>query len=143
MDIFSLKSTEKQLFMGCRNHSIVPMGLSHHSLFHDQLQAPIKQPHLDVVTSFATLLDEKILISASKDKNLRGWSTAQAVPASEPQHSIKQLHNLTTNSAHRSDINVLESSYDNLEMYSGSKDGIVHIWSLRESPQQFQEEQTW
>jgi hypothetical protein len=76
MDIFSLKSTEKQLFMGCRNHSIVPMGLSHHAPFHDQVQTPIKQPHLDVVTSFATLLDEKILISASKDKNLRGWSTA-------------------------------------------------------------------
>lgn len=143
MDIFSLKSTEKQLFMGCRNHSIVPMGLGHHSLFQDQVQAPIKQPHLDVVTSFATLLDEKILISASKDKNLRGWSTTQAMPASEPQQNVKQLHNLTTNSAHRSDINVLESSHDNLEMYSGSKDGIVHIWNLRESPKQIREEQNW
>ena len=56
---------------------------------------------------------------------------------------MKQLHNLTINSAHRSDINVLESSHDNLEMYSGSKDGIVHIWNLRESPVHHREDQIW
>jgi hypothetical protein len=77
MDIFSLKATKSQLFMGCRNHSIIPMGLSSSELFIDQVQAPLLSPHLDVVTSFTSILDDEILISASKDKNLRGWATQQ------------------------------------------------------------------
>ncbi len=36
-DIFALKSTQKQLFMGCRGHSIVPMGLGYHAPFHEQV----------------------------------------------------------------------------------------------------------
>ena len=75
MDIFSLKATKTHMFMGCRNHSIVPMGLGGSSLLIDQVHAPLKAPHLDVVTSFTTLMDDKVLISASKDKNLRAWHT--------------------------------------------------------------------
>lgn len=106
-DIFALKSTQKTLFMGCRNHSIVPMGLGYHAPFHEQVQGPLKQPHLDVVTSFACMLDERILVSASKDRNLRGWSTGQS---SEDglQPTVKQLHNMSVNQAHNGDINVLE-----------------------------------
>jgi len=36
-DIFALKSTQKKLFMGCRNHSIVPMGLGYHAPFLEQV----------------------------------------------------------------------------------------------------------
>ena len=39
---------------------------------------------------------------------------------------------MSTNGAHQDHINVIESSHDQMEMYSGSKDGIVHIWNLQE-----------
>ena len=32
--------------------------------------------------------------------------------------------------AHQDHITVLQSSHDQLEMYSGSKDGIVQVWNL-------------
>lgn len=39
---------------------------------------------------------------------------------------------MSTNGAHQDHINVIESSHDQMEMYSGSKDGIVHVWNLQE-----------
>mmetsp|Transcript_22050 Transcript_22050/g.34210 ORF Transcript_22050/g.34210 Transcript_22050/m.34210 type:complete len:144 (-) Transcript_22050:440-871(-) len=59
MDVFSLKSNEASLFIGCRNHSIIPVDLKvkqGHS-FSENAHAPFKPPHYDVVTAFATLLD--------------------------------------------------------------------------------------
>ena len=76
MDIFALKATKQTLFTGCRNHSIIPVGLSRDSLFQDQVHQPLPTPHLDVVTTFTTMMDSSILISASRDKNLKVWSTS-------------------------------------------------------------------
>jgi len=33
MDVFSLKSTKSHLFLGCRNHSIIPVGLEPNQRF--------------------------------------------------------------------------------------------------------------
>jgi len=41
MDIFSLKATDNLLYMGCRNHNIIPMSLSQNSAFVDQVYTPI------------------------------------------------------------------------------------------------------
>jgi len=133
MDIFSLKATNDRLFMGCRNHSIITVGLSSHALFQDQVQQPLYPPHLDVVTSFTSLHDERVIISASKDKSLRGWTSTPRTDG-EDVHDIQHLPNINVSQAHTDHINVLESSYDQIEMYSGSKDGIVHVWNLVEAP---------
>jgi len=37
---------------------------------------------------------------------------------------------MNVNNAHQDHINVLESSYDKMELYSGSKDGIVSVWNV-------------
>lgn len=74
-DIFCLKSTQNMLYLGCRNHSIIPVGLSYQKLFADQVHPPLKPLHMDVVTSLTTLMDDQIMISASKDKNLKAWHT--------------------------------------------------------------------
>jgi hypothetical protein len=77
MDIFALQATEKTLFMGCRNHSIVPVGLSREMLFQEQVYQPWTTAHLDVVTNFTTLMDGNLLVSASRDKNLKTWSVSE------------------------------------------------------------------
>lgn len=100
MDVFSLQITRSHLFMGCRNHSIVPVGLKGSNFLIDNVQTPLKAPHLDVVTSFTTLLDQKILISASRDKNLRAWHTTE-------DGSLSQLHNLSRDKVHQDHINCI------------------------------------
>lgn len=42
MDIFALKATQSHLFLGCRNHSIIPVGLSSGTMFADHVQQPMK-----------------------------------------------------------------------------------------------------
>ena len=130
MDIFALKATSKQLFMGCRNHSIIPMGLSYSDLFQNQVQMPLKVAHLDVVTSLTTLLDDEILVSASKDRNIRGWGTQQEAS----QEPLFKLPNLQLDLVHSDHINVVRSSADQQHMFSGSRDGIVNVWSVVGDP---------
>jgi WD40 repeat protein len=129
-DVFALKTTDSQLFMGCRDHSIVPMGLSYSELFQEQVRQPLKSPHLDVVTSFTTLLDDEILISASKDRNIRGWGIQQEAS----QDYLFKLPNLQLDQVHADHINVVRSSHDQQRMFSGSKDGIVAVWSVVGDP---------
>ena len=124
MDIFALKATSQTLFMGCRNHSITPVGLSRDSLFQEQVHHSLPTYHLDVVTAFTTLGNDKYLVSASRDKNLKGWSTSTG---------FEQQSNLNITHAHNDHIIALESSHDQSEMYSGSKDGIVHIWNMEDN----------
>ena len=85
---------------------------------------PLPTPHLDVVTALTTLRSDGIMISASRDKNLKAWSTSTGF---EPLTGFNVTH------AHQDHITVLESSQDQTEMYSGSKDGILNIWSLDDS----------
>ena len=40
MDIFSLHTTSTQLFIGCRNHSLLPMSLSYQYPFSEQVDPP-------------------------------------------------------------------------------------------------------
>jgi WD40 repeat protein len=88
-DVFSLQATMDKLFIGTRKHYVLPVSLAHGSPFGNHCQTHFEPPHFDVVTSFATLLDDKILISASKDKNLRGWSV-HTDPNSK-NHEIAEL----------------------------------------------------
>ena len=67
-----------------------------------------------------------MLVSASLDHNLRAWRIPQS-----PEESTEPLKNLTIDKAHNSQINVVEQSHDGLELYSGSKDGIVNVWTLQ------------
>ena len=121
-----LKVLVAMLFMGCRNHSIIPMGLHPGQPFHQQVMQPIKSPHLDIVTSLGTLFQDRVLISASLDHNIRAWSIPDSLAEGLPQ-----LKNLTIDKAHNSQINVVAAGHDGLELYSGSKDGVVNIWSLQ------------
>ena len=40
------------------------------------------------------------------------------------------MEGLSVNNAHAKDINVIATSYDDTELYSGSKDGVVKIWNV-------------
>ena len=86
----------------------------------------IISPHLDIVTSFGLLHNDQVLISASLDHNMRAWRVPQA-----PDEEMDLLKNLSIDKAHSAQINVVESSQDGLELYSGSRDGVVNIWSLQ------------
>lgn len=57
MDVFTLKTVDSHLFMGCLNHSIIPVGMNLHEggSFAEQACQPIDNSHLDVVTSIAAL----------------------------------------------------------------------------------------
>ena len=91
------------MFMGCRNHSIIPMGIQTGQQFGHNLLQPIVSPHWDIVTSFALLNKNRVLISASLDHNLRAWSIPQ-----EPDESLLLLKNLSIDKAHNAHINVVE-----------------------------------
>jgi WD40 repeat protein len=74
MDIHSVCATHEHLFMGCLDHSIIPI----------KAQSPfsactsIVNSHLDTVTALASLSNYPILVSASKDKYLRAWQLPDA-----------------------------------------------------------------
>jgi len=55
--------------MGCRNHLVFPINLS----TMETLPA-FQPPHFDAVTSLAVMQDD-VIISGSRDKNLRCWDT--------------------------------------------------------------------
>lgn len=57
---------------------------------------------------------------------MRAWR----IP-STPEEGTEPLKNLTMDKAHHAQINVVEESHDGMELYSGSKDGVVNIWSLQ------------
>jgi WD40 repeat protein len=75
--------------------------------------------HFDVVTSLA-VLGKTSLISGSKDKCLRRFSIGE-----RPFKSIEWVQN-----AHNDQINCLETDREQTTLYSGSKDGIVKVWSM-------------
>lgn len=41
------------------------------------------------------------------------------------------MKNLSLDKAHNAQINVVENSHDGFELYSGSRDGVVNIWSIQ------------
>ena len=119
------------MFIGCRNHSLLPMSLSYQHPFSEQVDPPPPSgQHLDIVTSFCTILDEGVLISASKDKSLRGWSTLQSNP--DQSAALVSLDSFTTK-AHSNHINVVRASRDQANVFSGCKDGVVNIWAVNTS----------
>ena len=98
-DIFCLKAAQNTLYLGCRSHNIIPVGLSYQELFAEQVRPALKPLHLDVVTSFATLLDDQIMVSASRDKTVKAWHTED-----------KLVQTLQVNSSHNNHINAVEAS---------------------------------
>lgn len=57
---------------------------------------------------------------------MRAWKIPQS-----PEEGTEPLKNLSMDKAHHAQINVVEESHDGLELYSGSKDGVVNIWTLQ------------
>jgi len=112
-DVFSLALTSQHLFMGCRNHSVYPINLK----TFETLPA-FEPPHFDAVTSLATLSDD-VLVSGSRDKNLRQWD------------SKTFSHGSAVLSAHTDWINTLETDHEKKMMYSGCKDGVVKVWKMK------------
>lgn len=87
---------------------------------------PIVSPHWDIVTSFGLLCQDRVLVSASLDHNMRAWKIPQS-----PNEQTELLKNLSLDKAHNAQINVVENSHDGFELYSGSRDGVVNIWSIQ------------
>lgn len=110
--MFSLALTPSHLYMGCRNHYVYPIPLD--TL---ETQVPLDPPHFDAVTSLATLSDD-LLVSGSRDKNLRCWDSQQVTTG--PSSAVM--------SAHSDWINSLETDVDRKMLYSGCKDGVVKVW---------------
>lgn len=119
MDVFTLKTCNNHLFMGCLNHSIIPVGLDLHEggNFAELACPPITNSHLDVVTSFASLQlarGQQVLFSASKDKYMRAWQvpapTQQLDEYSSP--TFMPIKSLEVKDAHSGEINVLQESVD-------------------------------
>lgn len=67
-------------------------------------------------------MQEDLIISGSRDKNLRCWDT-QTLSSLNPNSAIM--------SAHSDWINTLETDTERRMMYSGCKDGVVKVWKLR------------
>jgi WD40 repeat protein len=114
-DIFSLASTKDYLFYGCRNHNVYPFNTKTFETL-----APFEPPHFDAVTSLAIL--DNTLVSGSRDKNLRCWDYSNL---SNRYSDVMQ--------AHSDWINALETDFENKEMYSGGKDGVVKVWRSKNS----------
>ena len=113
-DVFSLTSTGSHIFYGCRNHNVYPFCLTTFTTLQN-----LQPPHFDVVTSLAMMNNGTTLVSGSRDKNLRLYDLSQGgFPEAE-----------SCLSAHNDHINVLETDETSKLLYSGSRDGIVKVWS--------------
>lgn len=99
--------------MGCRNHYVYPFNIR----TFETIQ-PFEPPHFDAVTSLSIL--DNTLVSGSRDKNLRCWDF------SNPTNKYSDVMQ-----AHSDWINTLATDYDKKELYSGSKDGIVKVWKIK------------
>lgn len=82
-----------------------------------EVLAPFDPPHFDTVTCLTTLGD--YLISGSKDKNLKLWSTDSAV---------KNLR--ATSYAHNDYVNTIQAGDDYPIFYSGSRNGQVKVGTI-------------
>jgi WD40 repeat protein len=81
----------------------------------------LSPPHFEVVTALAILgKTNPSLISGSRDKCLRRYSIREY-----PFRSSEAQLN-----AHNDHINTLETDREQTTLYSGSKDGIVKVWSM-------------
>lgn len=89
MDVYSLCSTADNLFMGCLNHSIIPIKSERPFT----ASPAITNSHLDTVTSLTSLSKHSILLSVSKDKFLRAWKLPEVNDSekSQPFTQIKSL----------------------------------------------------
>ena len=56
----------KYIFLGCRDHKVYPVDLQ--TL---QIHKHLNPPHFDAITSLQSFLNNKFLVSGSRDKNLR------------------------------------------------------------------------
>lgn len=112
-DIFSLASQGENLFIGCRNHYVYPFNIK----TFETLQ-PFEPPHFDAVTSLSLI--NNTLVSGSRDKNLRCWDFSN--PANKYSDVMQ---------AHSDWVNTLCTDFEKKEMYSGSKDGIVKVWKVK------------
>lgn len=108
-----MKATQDMLFYGCRSHQVIPYNFKAKGLY-DALDPP----HFDAVTSLAML--DGYLVSGSRDKMVRVWDH-------------QKMTHLQVEQAHNDFVNVLETDADQKEMYSGSKDGTVKVWRMRQS----------
>ena len=115
-DIFCLKATKDWLFIGCRNHMIYPLDLKTR-----EHVKPLEPPHFDAVTCLGTI-SGNTLISGSKDKHLRSYDISNVY--FEQRGSFMNAHNDT--------ITSLDSLSGDRNIYSGSKDGIVKVWTQLE-----------
>ena len=92
--------------------------------FSEHVMSPFKAAHTNVVTSFASLNNDSILVSASRDKSLKCWRTKTY------QNDFLKLDNLSKKDAHLDQITVIDSNMAQDELYCGCKDGTVSVWKL-------------
>ena len=109
--------------MGCKSSEIIPMRTGGPK-FSEHVMSPFKAAHTNVVTSFASLNNDSILVSASRDKSLKCWRTKTY------QNDFLKLDNLSKKDAHLDQITVIDSNMAQDELYCGCKDGTVSVWKL-------------
>ena len=80
--------------MGCRNNTVYPVAMQGY-----ETMPALEPPHYDAVTSLA-LLQDGVMVSGSRDKNLRMWDSPSNLTLQGQQ--IVEL-------AHNDHINCLES----------------------------------
>lgn len=100
--------------MGCRSHKIFPLDLNTMAEPEKELQPP----HMDAVTCLGTVGGET-LMSGSKDKHLRSYNIGN--------HYFEQRSSVMN--AHDDQISSLDSLKGSSHIYSGSRDGIVKVWT--------------
>ena len=116
--MFSLTGTGQHVYYGCRKHTVYPFCLNTFNTLN-----ALHPPHFDVVTSLALMGGGTTLVSGSRDKNLRVYDLRNPIP--------ENFDNVIN--AHNDHINTLETDRDQNYLYSGSKDGIVKVWSLNQT----------
>lgn len=108
-DIFSFLPTDDSFYYGCRDHKVHKMRKSDL-----EVQKPLEPSHYDTVTCLAQY--ENVLVSGSRDKNLRIWDY-------ESNKEIKTVIN-----AHTDWINCIATDSFGRAFYTGSKDNKIKVW---------------
>lgn len=109
LDIFSFLPIDGVFYYGCRDHKVHKMRITDL-----EPQKSLEPSHYDSVTCLAQY--ENVLISGSRDKNLRIWDY-------ESSKEIKTVIN-----AHTDWVNCIASDYFGRSFYTGGKDNKIKVW---------------
>lgn len=109
LDVFSFLPADGVFYYGCRDHKVHRMRICDL-----EVMKSFENSHYDTVTCLG--LYENLMISGSRDKNLRIWDYESGI-------EIKSIIN-----AHTDWVNCIETDSFGRVFYTGGKEGKIKVW---------------